>query len=91
MSFVSASDFPSGRHVAVVEAEERHAQLAEQLERRRGLLLRQLDGVRRRGARAAERAGAEDVEAVPHERVPVADGHAQVSFHALAADFLSLS
>ena len=73
----SANVAPSGAMSTIVEAEERHAELLEELER--GLHLRPRrpaigsDVDERRVPRPVERAGAEDVEAVPVERVPVAD------------------
>ncbi len=77
-----------GGDVAVVEAVERHAELRHELER--GVHLRaggdhRIDRrVQRRQPRPVERAGAEDVEAVPVERVPVAHGEAQVFGHRAA-------
>ena len=76
----------SGRgHVDVVEAVERHAELGEELEG--GVLLGpgRLHRVgARRQPRPVEGAGAEDVEPVPVEAVPVADGEAEMVFHAAA-------
>ena len=81
----SLNDAALGRDVAVVEAVEGHAELGEELERRGHLLAGRLQRVgrrrERRVPRAVERPGAEDVEAVPVERVPVADGEPQVVLH----------
>ena len=68
-----------------MEAVEGHAELGEELERGVHLLL---GGGHRVGVGAKvgmpwaiERAGTEDVEPVPRERVPVADGEAEVVLH----------
>ena len=74
-----------GGDVAVVEAVEGHAELGEELEGGVHLLVGRRQRIGRRGERrvprAVERAGAEDVETVPVEGVPVADGEAQVILH----------
>ena len=74
-----------GRDVAVVEAVERRAHLGEELERHVELGGRGLHRVGDGVPGALERAVVtERVEPVPAERVPVADGEAQVILHALA-------
>jgi hypothetical protein len=77
-----------GCDVAVVEAVVGHAELGEELEGRVHLLARRLHrvggGRERRMPGAVERPRAEDVEAVPGERVPVADREAEVVLHAPA-------
>ncbi len=74
------------RDVTVVEAEERDAQLREELEGDLGLAfgeLHDLAGVGPGGEpRTIERAIAEHVRARPTEAVPVADGEAQMLLHA---------
>src|SRR5262249_1211744 len=76
-----------GREIAVVEAEERDAELLEQLEGHRELVL----GLRHRitarsEPRAREGALAEHVVARPAEAVPEADREAELILHALAED-----
>ena len=74
-----------GRDVAVVEAEERHAELGEELEGHVGLVLGLGHGVAAVGQpRPVERALAEHVAPGPAEGVPVADGEAEVVLHAAA-------
>ena len=79
-----------GCDVAVVEAVERHAELGEELEGGVHLLLRRDHrvgaGSERRVPRSIHRAGTEDVEAVPGERVPVAHGEAEVILHSPAGN-----
>ena len=76
-----------GGDVGVVEAEERHSELLEELERDGHLLA---GGARGVGSgvepRAVERRGAEDVLSRPTEAVPVADREAEVLAHRLAGD-----
>ena len=87
VGFRLAQRLAGRRHVHVVEAIERRAQLGEELER--GVLLgeRSLHRVDAGGQpRAVERAGAEDVAPGPVEAVPVAHGDAQMLGHRLAGD-----
>ena len=76
---------PFGRDVAVVEAVERDPELGEELERGVHLLVGGRDRVGGRRERRVpwpvEGAGAEDVEPVPVEGMPVADGEAEVILH----------
>ena len=78
---------PFRRDVAVVEAEERHAELLEELER--GVELG-LGGEHRLESRIVPRAvegpRTEHVRPGPGERMPQADGDAEVVLHPLAED-----
>ena len=76
----------SRHHVDVVEGIERRAEAREEIERLIHLVQhrRVIDRAAQPGA--IERATTEDVGTVPGERMPVADGRAQVIFHALAED-----
>ena len=86
--FDSASEAPSGRDVAVVEGEERHAEQVEHLEGDVGLHLRAFHLVRGVHPRTEEGLAAEGVAARPAERVPVADGEAELVLHPLAEHLL---
>ena len=71
-----------GRHVAVVEGEERRPEQGEHLEGDLGLQLRRRHAVAEPGAQ--EGLAAEGVAARPGEAVPVGDRHAQLVAHRLA-------
>src|SRR5690606_31136478 len=73
-----------GRYVAIVEGEEGHAELVEELEGVLQLLLRALERVARGVPRAIEGARAEDVGARPREGVPVTDRRSELLLHRLA-------
>ena len=75
------------RNVAVVEGEERDAELGDELECRVELRPRRLHRIRT-GAEpgTVERPGAEHVGSRPVERMPQADRDPQVVLHALAED-----
>src|SRR6478736_3162327 len=79
-----------GSHVAIVEGVERRAELLEELEGDLQLQLRGLDRVLDLEPRPIEGTSPEHVTARPRERVPVADGAAEVLGHALAQDLLVL-
>ena len=76
-----------GRDVAVMECEERYAELRHELERRVDLRTCRLHRV---GAgpqpRSIEGSDTEDIRPGPVERVPQADGDAEVILHPLAED-----
>ena len=73
------------RHVAVVEREERNAELRDELERRVELRARRLHRFATGDEpRPVERADAEDVGSGPVEGVPQAHRDAEVILHALA-------
>jgi hypothetical protein len=71
-------------HVGVVKAEIRQTEAGEEFERLAELQLRSRLIERAAVPGTAEGAGAEDIEAVPVETVPVAHRHAQLLFHGLA-------
>ena len=76
-----------GGHVPVMEGEERHAQLLEELERHRELHFGERERVAVTRPRSQERLTAELVGAGPGEAVPVGNGKAEVVLHALAEHF----
>src|SRR5262249_17225588 len=67
-----------GRDVAIVKGEERRAELLEELEGDLQLQLRRLERALHLEPGPVEGAGAEHVRARPRERVPVANGAAQM-------------
>ena len=76
-----------GRDVAVMEREERHAELRHELERGVDLRTCRLHRVRAGlQPRSIEGSDAEDIRPGPVERVPQADGDAEVILHPLAED-----
>ena len=76
-----------GRNIVIMEAVVRHPELLEELERHPHL---RSGGIHRRKVRIQpgpiKRAFAKDVVAGPVERMPVADRHAEVFSHGLAAN-----
>ena len=74
------------RHVCVVEGVERNVEQAEQVEGDFGLGPGHRHRIGATHPRAQEGFAAEGIVAWPAERVPVADGEAQVVFHAPAGD-----
>ena len=74
----SASDCAFGRGVDVVEGEERHIEQAEQLEGDVGLGARLRHRIRAMVPGPQESLATEGIAAGPAERMPVADGEAQM-------------
>ena len=70
------------RNVAVVEAEERHTQQVEHLERHIGLETGMVHRLAKPGT--FERGTAEGIGAGPGKGMPISDGEAQMVLHALA-------
>jgi hypothetical protein len=78
---------PVGRHVAIVEGEEGHAERGEELEGGVDLGAGRLHRIApRRQPWTIEGADAEDVRARPVEGVPQADGDPEVLLHSLSED-----
>ena len=77
-----------GRHVGVVEAEERDIEQVEELEGDVRLELGALQALV--VPRTVEGTAAERVAALPGEGMPVGDGRADMVFHPLAEDDLVL-
>ena len=73
-----------GHHVDIVEAEIRQAQPREELKGLLELEIRRRLIERAAVPGAAEGAGAENIEPVPAEGMPVAHRHAQLLFHGFA-------
>jgi hypothetical protein len=73
--------------VAVVEGEERHAELVEEVERRVQLGACGVHGIQTGGQpRSVQRSDPEHVRARPGERMPQADRDPEVVLHPLAED-----
>src|SRR5262249_25842237 len=78
---------PFGRHVAVVEAVVRRAELFKELKGYTSTLDRHLDRVRAVFPGPACASGPEWIRTLAAHRVPVGDGESKVLLHRLAFDF----